>query len=295
MKKIMLGKFFCISLLFFNLISCSKISRKYITIDGSSTVYPITELVAEEFNYVNPKTRISIGESGTGGGIKKFINGEIDLVNASRKIHESELNQAKQKGIDVRELIVANDGISVIASPKNKFVNNLTSEELNHIFRQTSPAKYWSDVREGFPHEIIKVYTPGAASGTFESFTEKVNKEGKSQREDSILSEDENVLIRGIENEEFSIGYIGHSYYEMNNGRVKLLSIDGISPNNQTINDGSYLLSRPLYLYLDKSNLTDELSEFIKFYLNNAYEFASEVNFVPLDKSKYEDQLKELF
>lgn len=296
MKKKVLGKFFCISLLFLNLISCSNKSRKYITIDGSSTVYPITEIIAEEFNYLYPEIRISIGESGTGGGIKKFVNGEIDLVNASRKMNDSELNQAKANGINPAELIVANDGISIIVNPKNKFVDNLTKEELSHIFRNENPAKFWSDVRKDFPHELIKVYTPGAASGTFEFFTEMINEEAKSQREDAILSEDDNVLIRGIENEEYSIAYLGHSYYETNKTKIKLISINGIFPTNETINSGSYLLSRPLSLYLNKNDLNrDDINKFINFYLNNAQKFANEVNFVPLDENKYEAQLKDLF
>ena len=253
-KLLNLGLALCL----FSFVSCASNNqnksslRGNIVIDGSSTVYPITEIVAEEFSIVNPKIRISIAESGTGGGMKKFIEGEIDIVNASRKIKDSELEQAKNNGIDAQELIVANDGISVIVSKDNDFVTNLTKEELSHIFRYDNPALYWSDVREGFPNELIKVYTPGTASGTFEFFTEVVNGKAKVQREDAIVSEDDNILVKGISGDKYSIGYFGYSYYESNKDKINLLSIDNVIPSMQTINDESYLLSRPLRIYFDK-------------------------------------------
>ena len=269
--------------------------RGNIVIDGSSTVYPITEIVAEEFSIVNPKIRISIAESGTGGGMKKFIEGEIDIVNASRKIKDSELEQAKNNGIDAQELIVANDGISVIVSKDNDFVTNLTKEELSHIFRYDNPALYWSDVREGFPNELIKVYTPGTASGTFEFFTEVVNGKAKVQREDAIVSEDDNILVKGISGDKYSIGYFGYSYYESNKDKINLLSIDNVIPSMQTINDESYLLSRPLRIYFDKNDLDrEEINEFLKFYLLNSGTLSEEVNLVRLSDKDYEDQLKNL-
>lgn len=299
MNKRIFGGLFCASLFFLTLVSCtnnsssssSKLSGN-IVIDGSSTVYPITEIVAEEFTYENPDVKVTVAESGTGGGMKKFVEGEIDIVNASRKIKDSELEQAKANGIDVLELVVANDGISVVVNSENDFATDLTKEELAHIFRNENPAKYWSDVREGFPNELIKVYTPGTASGTFEFFTEVVNDEAKSQREDAILSEDDNVLVKGVSEDKYSIGYFGYSYYEANKDKINLVSIDGIAPSSETINDGTYLLSRPLFIYFDKNDLSKpEIQAFIEFYLTNAYELADDVQLVPLNKSEYESQL----
>lgn len=296
-KLLNLGLALCL----FSFVSCTSSNqnksslRGNIVIDGSSTVYPITEIVAEEFSIVNPKIRISIAESGTGGGMKKFVEGEIDIVNASRKIKDSELEQAKNNGIDAQELIVANDGISVIVSNDNDFVTNLTKEELSHIFRYENPARYWSEVREGFPNELIKVYTPGTASGTFEFFTEVVNGKAKVQREDAIVSEDDNILVKGISGDKYSIGYFGYSYYESNKDKINLLSIDNIMPSMQTINDESYLLSRPLRVYFDKNDLDrEEINEFLKFYLLNAGTLSKEVNLVQLSDKSYEDQLNNL-
>ena len=302
MNKRIFGGLFCASLFFLTLVSCtnnsssssSKLSGNII-IDGSSTVYPITEIVAEEFTYENPDVKVTVAESGTGGGMKKFVEGEIDIVNASRKIKDSELDQSKANGIDVLELVVANDGISVVVNSENDFATDLTKEELAHIFRNENPAKYWSDVREGFPNELIKVYTPGTASGTFEFFTEVVNDEAKSQREDAILSEDDNVLVKGVSEDKYSIGYFGYSYYEANKDKINLVSIDGIAPSSETINDGTYLLSRPLFIYFDKNDLSKpEIQAFIEFYLTNAYELADDVQLVPLNKSEYESQLNNL-
>lgn len=302
MNKRIFGGLFCASLFFLTLVSCtnnsssssSKLSGN-IVIDGSSTVYPITEIVAEEFTYENPDVKVTVAESGTGGGMKKFVEGEIDIVNASRKIKDSELEQAKGNGIDALELVVANDGISVVVNSENDFATDLTKEELAHIFRNENPAKYWSDVREGFPNELIKVYTPGTASGTFEFFTEVVNDEAKSQREDAILSEDDNVLVKGVSEDKYSIGYFGYSYYEANKDKINLVSIDGIAPSSETINDGIYLLSRPLFIYFNKNDLSKpEIQAFIEFYLTNAYELADDVQLVPLNKSEYESQLNNL-
>ncbi len=294
----MLGLGLCL----FTFVSCGSTTKSEgsgasdlqgnIVIDGSSTVYPITEIVSEEFTLENPEVRISVAESGTGGGMKKFIDGEIDIINASRAIKDSELEQAKSNNIDVKELTVASDGISIVVNKSNTFATDLTKEELSHIFRQEDPAKYWSDVREGFPQELIKVYTPGTASGTFEFFTEVVNEKAKSQREDAILSEDDNILVKGVSEDEYAIGYFGYSYYESNKDKINLVSVNGIAPSTETINDESYLLSRPLRIYFDKNDLARaEIKEFLKFYLTNAESLASEVNLVSLTQDDYKSQL----
>lgn len=301
-KKIL--KIFGLGLCLFTLASCGSSNgstdssnagsdlKGNIVIDGSSTVYPITEIIAEEFTTENPDVRVTIAESGTGGGMKKFIGGEIDIINASRAIKDSELEQATNNGMDVEELTVASDGISVVVNKNNTFATELTKEELSHIFRQENPAKYWSEVREGFPQELIKVYTPGTASGTFEFFTEVINEEAKSQREDAILSEDDNILVKGVSEDEYAIGYFGYSYYEANKDKINVVSIDGIAPSSETINDESYLLSRPLRIYFDKNDLEKaEIKGFLQFYLSNAYDLASEVNLVPLPQDDYKNQM----
>lgn len=294
-------KLFGMGLFFLTLVSCTntnenktKISGN-IAIDGSSTVYPITEIIAEEFSYAYPQIRVSISESGTGGGMRKLLDNQIDIVNASRKIKESEYNKAKENGMDIVELVAAQDGITVVINSKNDFAQNLTKEELSHIFRQENPAVYWSEVREGFPREKIKVYTPGASSGTFEFFTKMINGIPKSQREDSILSEDDNVIIRGISEEKYAIGYFGYSYYESNKSKIKLVSIDGVFPSSETIKNGNYLLARPLYVYLDKNDLSkEEIYKFVEFYMQKANEFAPEVNLIGLSQEDYNKQLENL-
>ena len=255
----------------------------------------MTEIIAEEFSYKYPHIRVSIGESGTGGGIKKFTEGRIDIVNASRRITSSEYENALNNQINPVELIAAMDGISIVVNSKNNFAKNLTKEELNHIFRQDNPAKYWSDVREGFPKELIKVYTPGTSSGTFEFFTEIINEQSKSQREDAILSENDNVLIRGISEDKYAIGYFGYGYYEANKSKINLVSIDGIAPSNKTIYNKSYLLSRDLYIYFDKNDLDrQEINKFIEFYMMNANKLANEVKLVGLSQDDYNAQLSNI-
>ena len=227
--------------------------------------------------------------------MKKFINGEIDIVNASRKIKDSEYDKAIKNGIDATELIAANDGIAVVVNSENDFATNLTQEEISHIFRQNNPAVYWSDVRKGFPHEIINVYTPGTSSGTFEFFTNVINNEPNSQREDAILSEDDNVLIRGVSEDKYSIGYFGYGYYNANKSKINLVSINGIAPSYETIDNKTYLLSRELYIYFDKNDLNKtEINKFIEFYMLNANKFANEVNLVGLAESDYKAQLDNL-
>ena len=289
--------FLIFNLFFLSLVSCGFSSNSSLTgnivIDGSSTVYPMTEIIAEEFTMENSNVKILIGESGTGGGMKKFIDGDIDILNASREIKQSELERAIENNISLSLLTVANDGIAVVVNSENDFATNLTKEELSHIFRQNNPAKYWSDVREGFPNELIKVYTPGAASGTFEFFTEKVNGELKSQREDAILSEDDNILVKGVSEDKYSIGYFGYSYYKTNKDKFNIVSIDGVEPTSETIN--TYMLSRPLYVYFDANDLDrEEIREFIKFYLTNAYYLAGEVQLEPLNDEDYKKQLDNL-
>jgi phosphate transport system substrate-binding protein len=269
-----------------------------IKIDGSSTVFPITEAAAEEFRAANPDVQVTVGVSGTGGGFKKFTVGETDISNASRPIKDTEAAAAKEKGIEYLEIPIAYDGLSVVVSKENTFVDKLTVEELKKIWEPDSKVKKWSDVRAGWPDEEIKLYGPGTDSGTFEYFTEAIVGEAKKSRADYTASEDDNVLVQGIAGDKNSLGYFGYAYYEENADKLKLVPIDNgdgkaVAPSFDTIKDGSYKpLSRPIFIYVNKASLQrPEVKAFVKFYLENAPELVKSVFYVPLTDDKYKESL----
>jgi phosphate transport system substrate-binding protein len=265
-----------------------------VQIDGSSTVFPISEAVAEEFNAIAPRVRITVGVSGTGGGFKKFINNEIDISNASRSIKPSEADRAAAAGIDYIELPVAFDGLSVVVNPKNDWVDHLTIAELNHIWRPEAPATRWREVRADWPDQPIKLYGPGTDSGTFDYFTKVVNGKEQASRPDFTASEDDNVLVQGIAGDLYSLGYFGYAYYKENQDKLSVVAIDGgtgaISPSETTINDGTYSpLSRPVFIYARLSALEDPITEkFVHFYLDQAEKLASEVGYIPMPQTVYQ-------
>ena len=265
-----------------------------IRIDGSSTVFPITEAVAEEFIGLNPDMQIPVGVSGTGGGFKKFIAGELDITNASRPIKAEEAAAAKAAGIEYLEITVAFDGLSVLVNKDNTWVNNLTTEELAMIWAPDSKVQTWMDVNPSWPDEKIKLYAPGTDSGTFDYFTEEINGESGAIRQDFTGSEDDNVLVQGIAGDKNALGFFGYAYYEENKDKLKVVSINDITPTPKTIEDGSYSpLSRPLFIYVNKASLEDEaIMEFLKFYIENAAELATEVGYIQLPAKMYEDQLE---
>jgi len=269
-----------------------------IKVDGSSTVFPITEAAAEEFQNAHPGVQVTVGVSGTGGGFKKFTAGETDISNASRPIKDKEAAEAKQTGIEYVEIPVAYDGLSVVVNKENTWVDKLTIAELKKIWEPNSKVKTWKDIRPEWPAEEIKLYGPGTDSGTFEYFTEAVVGEAKKSRPDFTASEDDNVLVQGIAGDKNSLGYFGFAYYEENAGKLKLVPIDNgdgkaVTPSVETIKDGSYKpLSRPLYIYVNKGSLQKpEVKEFVKFYLENAPELVSSVYYVPLTDDKYQQAL----
>lgn len=272
-----------------------------IKIDGSSTVFPITEAAAEEFQKANPGVQVTVGVSGTGGGFKKFTAGETDISDASRPIKDKEKEAAKAKNIDYLEIPVAYDGLSVVVSKENSFIDKLTVDELKKIWEPESKVKKWSDVRAGWPQEEIKLYGPGTDSGTFEYFTEAIVGEAKKSRPDYTASEDDNVLVQGIAGDKNSLGYFGFSYFEENQDKLKLVPIDtgdgkAIAPSAETIKDGTYKpLSRPLFIYVAKSSLEKpEVKAFVKFYLENAPELTKSVYYVPLTDDKYKESLAQI-
>ena len=264
-----------------------------IKIDGSSTVFPITEAIAEEFRAVNPDTKIPVGVSGTGGGFKKFVAKETDISNASRPIKEAEAEAAKANGVEYIELKVAFDGLSVLVNPANTFVDSLTVEELTKMWAPDSTVKTWKDVRPEWPAEEIKFYAPGTDSGTFDYFTEAINGKSGAIRADFTGSEDDNVLVQGIAGDKNAIGFFGYAYYEENKDKLKAVPINNgngpIEPTFDTIKSGEYApLSRPIFIYVNKESLArPEVKEFVTFYLETVKDIIKQVGYVALPDEEY--------
>jgi phosphate transport system substrate-binding protein len=264
-----------------------------VRVDGSSTVFPITEAVGEEFQNLHRGVRVTVGISGTGGGFKKFLAGETDINDASRPIKGKEVNKAAETGAEFVEIPVAFDGLSVLINPANDWVDYMTIDELHKIWQPGSTVKTWKDVRAAWPAEPITLYGPDVDSGTFDYFTEVVN--GKSQvcRPDYTASADDNVLVTGIAGDVSALGYFGYAYYEENKDKLKLVPIDGgagpVLPSESTINNGSYEpLSRPLFIYVSKDAAArSEIQAFIQFYMENAAMLSAEVGYVALPDEAY--------
>lgn len=265
-----------------------------VRLDGSSTVFPISEAVAEEFLPVAPGVRVTVGVSGTGGGFKKFIAGEIDIADASREIRPEEIAAAEAAGVQYLEIPVAYDGLSIVVNPANDWVDHLTVEELKRIWEPGSTVDSWDDIRAGWPNSPIRLYGPGTDSGTFDYFTEAVNGKSGAARPDFTASEDDNVLVQGISGDEYALGFFGYAYYEENASRLKLVPIDGgngpLLPTVTSINDGSYSpLSRQVFIYLNTASLArPEVRAFVEFYLDVAKDLAREVGYIPLRDDEYE-------
>ncbi len=268
-----------------------------IEIDGSSTVFPISQAAAEEFRKEQPKVQVPVGISGTGGGFKRFVVGETEVSNASRSIRDSERELAAQNGIEFIELTVAFDGLSVMVNPANDFATCMTTQELKKLWEPGSTVSKWSEIRDGWPDDEIRLYGPDTDSGTFDYFTDAINGEEDASRADYTQSADDNVLVQGIAGDRNSLGYFGYAYYIENKDNLKLVAVDGgsgcIEPSEPTINDGSYApLSRPLFIYVNKASLDrPEVKAFITFYLENAPALVSEVGYVALPQSDYDTGL----
>ena len=257
-----------------------------VLIDGSSTVAPISQAVAEEFSKENSDVNVSVGISGTGGGFKKFVTGEIDIVDASRAMKPEELSTAQKNGIEFIELKIGLDGLTVVANPENTWAQNLTTEDLKKIWADGSTVKTWKDVNPAWPAEPIKLYGPDQDSGTYDYFIEEIlGKDGKI-RKDYSPSSDDNQLVQGIEGDKGALGYFGYAYYLEQKDKLKALSINGISPSDETVKNGTYKpLSRPLYIYINKKSFTEkaQVKSFVQFYIKNAAELVKSSGYVPLD------------
>jgi len=272
-----------------------------VKVDGSSTVYPITAAAAELFSEQHPKVHVTVGISGTGGGFKKFLEEKpelrTDIQDASRPITASELERAAKLGIELIELPIAYDGIAVVVHPSNRFCDYLTVEELKRIWEPESKINNWKDVRPGFPDLPLKLYGPGMDSGTFDYFTEVIVGKPKACRADFTPSEDDNVLVKGVEGDPGALGYFGLSYYEANRGRLKLLGIDPgngqpVKPDRETVQKLIYRpLARPLFLYVNKAALgRPEVKAFLEFYLAQAPKIVEHprVKYIALSDKLYE-------
>jgi phosphate transport system substrate-binding protein len=263
--------------------------------DGSSTVFPIMEAVAEEFQKQNAGVRVTVGISGTGGGFKKFCAGETDISDASRPIKPTEAEACKSGGIEYIEIPLAYDGLSVMVNPASKFVSCIKVDELKKLWQPEAQGKVtrWSQVRAGWPNEKVNLYGPGTDSGTYDYFTEAiVGKEGSS-RGDFTPSEDDNVLVQGIAGDPNALGFFGYAYYEENKDKLKLVEVDGgkgcVAPSAGTISDGTYQpLSRPLFVYVRTTSLQrPEVKAFVDYAITNASNLVAEVGYVPLPAELY--------
>lgn len=272
--------------------------KKYITIDGSSTVFPVTEAIAEEYRSVEPNVDITIGVSGTGGGFQKFGRGEINIANASRPIKEEEKKIAESNGIDFVELEVAYDGLAVVVNPENDWLDCITIEELKRIWEPAAQGTImrWNQINPEWPDEEIHLFGPGVASGTFDYFTEAVVGTSGSSRGDYTASEDDNILVQGVANDKFGLGFFGLAYYEENKDKLKVVAVDGgdgcVEPSLESVRNGTYSpLSRPLLIYVNSSSLEDPVVvDFVNFYLDEAAGLVGDVGYVPLTAEEYEQQ-----
>jgi len=271
-----------------------------VSLDGSSTVFPISEAVAEEFQKVNKNTRVTVGISGTGGGFQKFCRAEIDISDASRPISATEVEACKKSGVEYIELPIAYDGIAITVSPKATWADKITVAELKTIWAPEAQGKVkkWNQVRPGWPDREIHLFGAGVDSGTFDYFTEAINGKAKASRGDFTSSEDDNVLVQGISNDELALGFLPFAYYEENSSRLKVVPVDDEKPENgagpilpgpDTIRTGTYQpLSRPVFIYVStKAAQRPEVQKFVEFYMANAEKLVREVNYVGLGDAAY--------
>lgn len=272
-----------------------------VLVDGSSTVFPIMEAVAEEYQTENPDARVNIGTSGSGGGFEKFAAGETHISNASRPIDEEEKQALEDAGIEYTEFEIALDGLSIVVNKENDWVDQLTIDQLNKMWSADGGVTTWSDLNEEWPDEEIQFYSPGADSGTFDYFSEVVLGEKGHIRQDASMSEDDNVLVQGVTGSRNAIGYFGYAYYAENTDKLKAVPIvnedgEAVTPEAETVQSGEYNpFSRPLFIYVKHEALQDEaVYNFAKYALENAGQAAEDVGYVAKPDSEYEEALQTL-
>ncbi|MBC7659756.1 MAG: PstS family phosphate ABC transporter substrate-binding protein [Chitinophagaceae bacterium] len=296
MKKLVLGAL--LATISTHAWAVDKSLKGEVKLDGSSTVFPIAEAAAEDFQKEYPNIRVTVGVSGTGGGMKKFTVGEIDIANASRKMKDEEVKKAAEKKIEYVELQIANDGIAIVVNSSNKYIKSLTMAQLKTLWEPGSKIKTWKDLDPSFPADPVKLYGPGGDSGTFDFFTEHVMGTARLSRSDYIASEDDNVLVTGVSKDKNALGYFGFAYFTENQKILRDIPLAGkdgapVAPTPETIEKGTYPLSRPLMLYVNKKSAQKpEVKAFVSFMLKNAGRLSKEVGYVPLKESIYSDVIK---
>jgi phosphate transport system substrate-binding protein len=276
--------------------------QRIVKIDGSSTVFPVTEAVAEDFQIAKKRSvHVTVGISGTGGGFKKFCRGEIDVSNASRPILRKEMEDCKAAGIEYYELPVAFDALTVVVNPKNNFIKQLTVAEMKKMWEPAAQGKvtHWNQVNPAWPNQPMKLFGPGADSGTFDYFTEAVVGKSKSSRGDFTASEDDNVLVQGVSRDPNALGYFGYAYYVENQDKLKAVPVvnekgQAVAPSLEAVIKGTYTpLARPIFIYVNAKSLEGpEVREFVEFYMTQGGKLAKEVKYVPLPDSAYRTALQ---
>ncbi|MGV6846193.1 MAG: PstS family phosphate ABC transporter substrate-binding protein [Lutibacter sp.] len=267
-----------------------------ISIDGSGTVFPVSEAVAEEFLKVAPRVKVTVGESGTGGGFKKFAVGTTDISDASRDIKDKEIALCKENGVEYVRLTVALDGITVVVNKNNTWAKDMTTSELKKLWEPNSKITKWNQIRADWPNEEIHLYGPNTSHGTYDFFTEEIMGESGASRTDYNAVSDYNVAVQGIEKDKYALGYFGLSYYEENKDKLNALNIDNgnglVAPSVETVANNTYApLSRSLYIFVSKKAAQrKEVQKFVTFYLENAPTLSKEVGYVPMPASGYETQ-----
>ena len=297
-------KAFAVTIVFYAALASEVVNASpIIKIDGSSTVFPVTEAVAEDFQKAKRGAiRVTVGISGTGGGFRKFCRNEIDIVNASRPITATEMEACKQEGVQYIEMPIAFDALTIVANPKNTWSKTITVEELKKIWEPEAQGKItqWNHVNPAWPDKKIKLYGPGADSGTFEYFTEAIVGKAKSSRGDFTASEDDNVLVQGVASDIFALGFFGFAYYIENIKKINAVAVDngngGVLPSAATVENNTYKpLSRPIFIYVNaKSTEKHEVVEFINFYMGNAPTLVTEVKYFPISKEVYDLNIEHL-
>ena len=288
-----------------SVFSSQAVQAQVIKVDGSSTVYPITEAVAEEFQKSKKNAiKVTVGISGTGGGFKKFCRDEIDVADASRPITKKEMEDCKAAGVEYIEMPVAYDALTVVVNPKNSFLKQATVEEMKTLWEPAGQGKImkWNQVNPAWPDTPVKLFGAGADSGTFEYFTEAMVGKAKSSRGDYTASEDDNVLVQGVSRDINAIGYFGYAYYAENTGKLKALPIvnpktgKAVEPSAANVENGTYApLSRPIFIYVKAKSLEKpEVKEFVEFYMKNGAKLTKEVKYVPLPANAYTGNIEHM-
>ncbi|MBW3495700.1 MULTISPECIES: PstS family phosphate ABC transporter substrate-binding protein [Bacillus] len=267
-----------------------------VRVDGSSTVFPIIEAVAEEYTKAHPNVKISISISGTGGGFNRFSKGEVDINNASRLMKPVEENAMQKKSIQFTPFEVAYDGLTIVVNRQNTWVNNMTIDELRLLWSENGRLKRWSQIHSSWPREQVKFYAPGVDSGTYDYFQNVVLQNNRLVKTVS-LSEDDQVIMQGVMNDKNAIAFVGYAYYMANRDKVKAIQVDGVFPTKETIQSGTYKpLSRPLFTYVNHASIRNKINvaNYVEFMIKHVGSLAEEVGYVKLPKEKYNEQLRML-